>query len=68
MLWPSLSPLLSRDSEVAGSTDHTADSFAEFFDKKVRDGTGIENGVVIPGVVQTVHTDRGASHHYAVAG
>jgi len=30
--------------------------------------TGIENGVVTAGVVQTVYADRGASHHYAVAG
>jgi len=28
--------------------------------------TDIENGVVIAGVVQTVHTDRSASYHYAV--
>jgi len=37
MLWRSLSPLLGRDCDVAGSTDHTADSFGEFFDMKVRD-------------------------------
>ena len=37
LLWRSLSPLLGRDRDVAGNTDHTADSFAEFFDKKVLD-------------------------------
>ena len=37
MLWRSLSPLFCRDRDVAGSTDHTAESFAEFFDKRVRD-------------------------------
>jgi len=37
LVWRSLSPLLGRDRDVAGSTEHTADSFAEFCDKKVRD-------------------------------
>jgi len=37
LLWRSLSPLLGRDHDVSGSTDHIADSFAEFFDNKVRD-------------------------------
>ena len=36
MLWRSLSQLLGRDRDVAGNTDYTADSFAEFFDKKAQ--------------------------------
>jgi len=32
-----LSPLLGCDHDVTGSTDHIADNFAEFFNKKVRD-------------------------------
>jgi len=69
LLWRSLSPLLGRDRDVAGNTDHTADSFAQFLDKKVRDvtraignrraaaATDIENSVVIAGVVQTLYAD-----------
>jgi len=37
LLWRTLSPLLGRDRDVAGNMDHTADSFAEFLDKIVRD-------------------------------
>ena len=60
LLWRSLSPLLGRDRDVAGRTDHTADKFAEFFNKKVRRSaaaTDIENRVVIAGVVQTLYAD-----------
>jgi len=34
-LWRSFSPLLGRDCDVAGATDHTPENFAEFFEKKV---------------------------------
>ena len=36
-LWRSLSPLLGRDRDVAGATDHTPENFAQFFEKKVND-------------------------------
>jgi len=53
MLWRSLSPLLSRDRDVAGSTDHTADSFAEFFDKKVNDVRSATAGLPPPPATRT---------------
>ena len=46
LLWRSLSSLLGRDRNVLGATDHTADSFAEFFAAKVdavqRDTAGLQ--------------------------
>lgn len=36
-LWRSLSPLLGRDRDVAGATDHSAKSFADFFERKIND-------------------------------
>jgi len=53
LLWHSLSPLLSCDRDVAGSTDHTADSFAEFFDKKVRDVQAATAGPPPPPILRT---------------
>jgi len=37
VLWRSLSPILGRDRNVTGVTNHTADSFAAFFGKKIDD-------------------------------
>ena len=48
-----LSPLLGRDRDVAGSTDHTADSFAEFFDKKIRDVRSATAGLPPPPASRT---------------
>ena len=53
LLWRSLSPLLGRDRDVAGNTDHTADSFAEFFDKKVRDVRSATAGLPPPPISRT---------------
>ena len=53
LLWRSLSPLLGRDRDVAGSTDHTADSLAEFFDKKVRDVRSATAGLPPPPASRT---------------
>ena len=53
LLWRSLSPLLGRDRDVAGNTDHTADSFAEFFDKKVRDVRSATAGLLPPPISRT---------------
>jgi len=36
-LWRSLSPLLGRDRDVTGATGHTAEDFADYFDKKISD-------------------------------
>jgi len=53
LLWRSLSPLLGRDCDVAGSTDHTADSFDEFFDEKVRDVRSATAGPPPPPISRT---------------
>jgi len=53
MLWRSLSQLLGRDRDVAGNTDYTADSFAEFFDKKVRDVRSATAGLPPPPASRT---------------
>ena len=53
MLWRSLSPLLDRDHDAAGSTDHTADSFAEFFDKKARNERSATAGLPLPPTSRT---------------
>ena len=53
LLWRSLWPLLGRDRDVTGSTDHTADSFAEFFDKKVHDVRSATAGLPPPSTSRT---------------
>jgi len=53
LLWRSLSPLLGRDRDVAGNTDHTADSFTKFFDKKVRDVRSATAGLLPPPISRT---------------
>jgi len=53
LLWRCLLPLLGRDRDVAGGTDHTADSFAEFFDKKVHDVRSATAGLPPPPISRT---------------
>lgn len=43
-LWRSLSGMLGRDRDLTGATGHTAEGFAEFFQKKVEDVRAATSG------------------------
>ena len=50
LLWRSLSPLLGRDRDISGATGHTAESFADFFVKKIDDVRSATAGLPPPPV------------------
>jgi len=55
-------------TDYTSPSSSTRRSKSAIGNRRAAAATGIENDVVTAGVVQTVHADRGALHHYAVAG